>query len=139
MILSGEANAEDRVTLHFDAGAIDRTLQLTYQPLSVDQVPTAGPGRQIQRAFRLQTYDHTASALSAPFRYPVRLSLHAKEQERATVGNDPARLLLARFDAETDKWLPLVTTYQSSDGTLLIRILQAGLFAIIAQPPPVPG
>ena len=138
-ILTGEADAQDRLTLHIDAGAIDRTLQLTYEPLAIDQVPGAGPSRQIQRAFRLQTYDHTASAVNAPFRYPMRISLHALEREIATAGNDPAWLFLARFDVQRNRWLPLVTTYRVTDATLLVRILQTGLFALIAQPSPVPG
>ena len=96
-------------------------------------------GRQIQRAFRLQAYDQTASVMTVPFQYPVRLSLHVQDRELATTSNDPARLLLARFDTQHNRWLPLVTTYQATDATLMVRILQPGLFALIAQPAPVPG
>ena len=136
-ILSGEADTQDRITLHIDAGAIDRTLQLSYEPLAIDQVSHVESGRQIQRAFRLQAYDQTASVMTVPFQYPVRLSLHVQARELATTSNDPARLLLARFDTQHNRWLPLVTTYQATDATLMVRILQPGLFALIAQPPPV--
>lgn len=138
-ILSGEADAQDRITLRIYAGAMNRTLQFTYDPLAIDQVPQPGFGLQIQRAFRLQAYDHTAVAITPSFKNPVRLSLHAQEQEIAAAGNDPARLLIARYDTQSSRWLPLVTTYQAADATLMVRILQPGLFALIAQPPPVPG
>ena len=136
-ILTGEPSLEDRVAVNIYAGAIDRTIQLTYQPLSVDQVPEAGPSRLIQRAFQLQTYDHTASVLDTAFKYPVRITLHVLDRELAASGNDPARLFLARFDAQHNRWLPLVTTYRSTESTLLIRVLHPGIFAIIAQPAPV--
>ncbi len=138
-ILSGEPDAHDRIILDVYAGTIDRTLQLTYEPLAIDQVPKAITGHRIQRAFRLQTYDHTAAAIVPVFRHPVRLILHAREQELSAAGNDPARLLVARFDAQRNVWLPLITTFQPADATLMVRILQPGLFALITQQPPVPG
>ena len=136
-ILTGEPSLEGRIAINIDAGAIDRTIQLTYQPLSVDQVPNAGPSRPIQRAFQLQTYDHTASVLDTAFKYPVRITLHVNDREVAASGDDPARLFLARFDAQNNRWLPLVTTYRSTESTLLVRVLRPGIFAVIAQPAPV--
>ncbi len=138
VIATGESDEERRITMYVDAGAIDRTLQFTYEPLSADQWPAASLSWQIQRAFRLQTYDHTASVVDRAFKYPVRITLNVSEQELAAAGGDPARLYVAQFDSQQARWIPLVTTYSSINGTLLVRILQSGLFALIAQPSPLP-
>ncbi|MDO8750650.1 MAG: hypothetical protein Q7K03_05850 [Dehalococcoidia bacterium] len=138
IFVTGEGDAQERVTLYVDAGAIDRTLQFTYEPLLSGQVPAVDRSRHIQRAFRLQTYDTAGTVLNRSFRYPLRITLTLSEEEMAVAGNDPARHYLAWYDPQRKLWLPLVTTYRSIDTTLLVRILQPGLFALIAEPPPVP-
>jgi hypothetical protein len=136
LIATVEQDPADRVTIHIDAGAIDRTVQLTYEPMGLGLVPVVGPGKRIQRAFRIQTYDHTGTPVDLSFRFPVRIVISAWDSERAAVSDDPARLLLAWFDPTRDRWLPLVTTFRPADGTLLARVLEPGLFAVIALPGP---
>ena len=137
LIATIEPDAADRVTLHFDAGSIDRTIQLTYEPLRLGLVPVSGPGAQIQRAFRIQIYDHTGAPLDLSFRFPVRIVVGYRDSDRAYVSGDPARLLLARYDPVREWWQPLVTTLRPADGTLLARVLEPGLFAVIALPDPI--
>ena len=137
-IVTGEANTENRVTLHIDAGAIDKTLQLTYEPINVDMVPSPGSRHQIQRAFRIETYTHSGLITEEIFPYPIRLTLRIHDQNIATVGSDPSRILLARFNPQRNEWVHLVTTYQPKDSRILVRILRTGLFALIAHHSPVP-
>ncbi len=134
---TAEGDAQERITVYVDAGAIDRTLQFTYEPLLAGQVPSVDRSRHIQRAFRLQTYDTTGTVVESVFRYPLRITLTLSEEEMAAAGNDPARDYLAWYDPERKSWRPLVTTYRFTDSTLLVRILQPGLFALIAEPSPV--
>ena len=137
-IISGETDVEDRITLEFEAGATYRTLQLSYEPIPVGAVPPAVPGHAIQRAFRIAMFDHNNAPVAAEFACPVRLELHARHHEQQAVGNELARLLLARLDDHGTSWLPLVTVFDPKDGTVMARIVRPGLFALIAFPPPVP-
>ena len=138
-IVTGETDPQSRVTLRFDAGTIDQTVQLTYQPLRIDQTQPAPPGSQIRRAFRVRLFDHKAIPMDTSFRYPVRLILSPHESDLTAASDDPARLLMARFDPDGNRWQRLVTTYQSASNTLSAQILRPGLFALVAQPPPVSG
>jgi len=137
IIVTGETG-EEQITLYVDAGAIDRTLQFTYEPLLAAQAPAVDRLRTVQRAFRFQTYDHKGSVVEPVFKYPLRIVLTLSQEEMAVANNDPARHYLAWFDPQHNRWLPLVTTYNSIDSTLLVRVLHSGLFALIAEPPPVP-
>ena len=138
IFVTGEGDAQERITVYVDAGAIDRTLQFTYEPLLSGQAPAVDRLRHVQRAFRLQTYDSKGSVVERAFRYPLRIALTLSQEEMAAAGNDPARHYLAWYDPQQKRWLPLVTTYRSTDSTLLVRILQPGLFALVAEPSPVP-
>ncbi len=136
-VLSGESDPLDRISLAFDAGTLESTVQLTYELLPLEEVPSPGPGKLLLKTFRVQMYDHTGVTINPTFRYPVRLTLKGGPQGMAAAGNDPARLLVARFDTQHGRWLPLVTNYVAETDTLLVRILQPGLFGVIAQPSPV--
>ena len=137
-VFSGEADPEARITLEIEAGAINRTIQLRYQPLVAGAQPLVGPGRSVQRVFQIETFDHTGAPLALEFARPVRLRLRAAPDELAAAGNEPFRLLLARLDPESGTWLALVTVFDPRDNTLMTRIVRPGVFALIAQPPPVP-
>ena len=137
IVFTGEADPLDRVTMQIDAGAIEQTVQLTYQPLTFSEIPAAPPGNQIQRAFRIQLFDHKAVPASTSFRHPVQLIISPGPSQLAAAGHDPARLLLARFDPDTNRWQRLVTNFRSDDGSILVRILDPGLFALISLPSPV--
>lgn len=135
-IVTGETSEYEKVTLQIDAGALDQTLQLTYEPVAPGKVPQTGPARQARRAFWIRTYDYAGSAVTPTFRYPVRLILTVSADELAASGNDPARLLLAWFDPAGNRWLPLVATYRVADNSLLVRVLHPGLFVLMTEPSP---
>ena len=137
-IVSGESDPQDRTTIEFEVGTINRTLQLRYQPLPVGKVPPVSPGRSIQRAFKFEMFDHAGAPVTVEFARPVRLKLQAQYDERQAGANEPARLLLARLDSQTNTWLSLVTIFDLNNDTIMARIIQPGVFALIAQPPPVP-
>ena len=137
-ILTGESDPRDQIALEFEVGAINRTLQLSYQPLPIGQVPLVDQRRSIQRVFQIEMFDQTGAPVAVEFARPVRLRLQAQQQERLAGASEPARLLLARLDSRTNTWLPLVTVLDLSNDTIITRIIQPGIFALIAQPPPVP-
>ena len=137
IVVTGEPSPLDRVTMQIDAGAIDQTVQLTYQPLTFSEFPTAPQGSRIQRAFRIQLFDQAAVSASMSFKYPVQLILSPSQSQMAVAGHDPSRLLLARFDDDSNRWQRLVTNFHTGDNAILVRILNPGLFALIALPPPV--
>ncbi len=134
---TGESDPQDRVTLEFDAGALLRTAQLTYQPLPVGLAPAPPTGRRLLRAFQLSLYDPKGAPITPTFKFPVRMSLHPRPQDVAAAGNNPARLLLARYDDQAQHWQPLVTTSSHAGDTIMARILQPGLYALIAIPAPL--
>lgn len=136
-LVAGGPSPEQQVTFEIPAGSMDRTLQFTYEPLVLGEAPQAPSDLRLQRVFRLLTFDHTARPASIQFRRPVRLLLRPTMDELQAAGNDPARLLLAWFDPERNRWLPLVTTFDATQDTVMARILKPGLLALAAVPPPL--
>lgn len=138
-IVTGESDPQDRATIEFEVGTINRTIQLRYQPLPIGQVPPVSPGRSVQRAFQFEIFDHAGAPVPVEFARPVRLKLQAQQDERLAGAAEPARLLLARLDSQTNTWLSLVTIFDFNNDTIMARVIQPGIFALIAQPPPVSG
>ncbi|MBI4311753.1 MAG: hypothetical protein HY681_08215 [Chloroflexi bacterium] len=137
IVESGESNPQARVTLEFVSGALVRTVQLTYQPVAVGLAPAPVAGQRVLRAFQVTLYDAKGAAVTPTFRIPVPMSLHPSAAEKAAAGGDESRLLIARYDPDAKRWLPLLTRYDSARNTLYTPIMQPGLFAVIAIPAPV--
>lgn len=136
-VISGEPDPQDRIALEFDAGALVRTVQLTYEPVSPGAAPRPVSGQRVVRAFRLRLYDTKGAPSTLAFKLPVRMVLRPKPEELLASGNDAARLLVARYEEGRGRWLPLVTNYDPGSGTLLARIFQPGLYGLLAVPAPV--
>lgn len=136
-VMSGEPDSGDRITLEFDAGALVRTVQLTYEPVSPFAAPSPVSGQRVVRAFRLRLYDTKGAPSALAFKIPVRMTLRPKPEEVFASGNDAARLLVARYDEGRGRWEPQVTAYDPGRNTLLARIFQPGLYGLLAAPAPV--
>jgi hypothetical protein len=115
---------------------VDRTLQLSFVPVDLDEA-TQPPKHQLLRlAFDLRAFDHNAEEITPVLRRPWVLEIPTRGLTR--LDETPARLLIARYD-EKDGWVPLTTTYHRSRGILQARILRVGLFGVVMEPNVVPG
>ena len=125
-----EAPGHLKVTI--EAGSLDRTIQLTYVPLPVDQAPLPERLQSVVKAFDLLAFDHRGRILHPALRRPWVLEVSIDTLGGAV--SDPGRLIFARF--EQGRWLPLVTYYFRHDNRLLVRVLKTGRFAVLAERPP---
>ncbi len=119
----------DGIRLISEAGSLQRTVQLLYAPVPLDDAPQAGPNQQLLRTFDLSTFDDQASRVSPSLERSWLLEVPLEGLDLGS--NHPTRLLLALYDPETQRWAPLVTSYFSKRGLLLARLLDVGLFAIL--------
>ena len=122
-----------QVRLIIEAGALDRTTQLTYVPLAADAAPQPLPLQKLVKAFDLRSFDHDGREFAPEMRRPWLLSVSVGDLDPTS--GDPSRLVFARF--QDGRWLPLVTSYLRETNVLEVRILSTGRFAIIAEQPPV--
>ena len=122
--------APDGVRIVSDAGSITSTVQLVYEPLSIEGLPPPGPGAALRKVFDLRAFDHQAKRITLNLRRPWVLEVPIDGLTRSF--EEPSRLLLARYD-ESEGWVPLVTTYHRRRGMLETRLLDVGRFAVIME------
>ena len=113
-----------------DAGSVYTTLQIVYADLPVSESPAAGPRQEVRKLFDVRAFDHQGKRITPDLRRPWVLQV-------TTLGltggsEDPGRLLLARHDKDSG-WVPLVTHYYRSLGTLQALILEVGSFAVLYE------
>ena len=128
---SSSFQAPDDVRIVSDAGSIDSTIQLVYEPIPAADAQPPGPHQSLRKAFDLRTFDHQANRITLDLRRPWLLEVPIRGLIQSF--EDPARFLIARYD-EKSGWVPLVTSYYRNQGVLQVRILQVGRFAILAEP-----
>ena len=122
--------APDGVRVISDAGSINSTVQLVYESLAADEAPPAPSGLELRTAFDLRAFDHRAKPITLGLLRPWVLEIPI---QLAKSFEDPDRLLIARY-TEDQGWAPLVTHFHRKRGILQARVLEAGLFAILAEP-----
>ena len=127
---SSSFNASDGVTIVIDAGSIDTTIQLSYEPLPIGAVDPPGSGLELRKVFEIGTFDHRANRVSLTLQRPWVLEVPASGLTESF--EDPSRLLLARYDKD-EGWVPLVTSYYRDPGILQARILKVGRFAVMSE------
>ena len=132
--ISGESSVEEQIKVHIEAGSILRTLQVVYVPVAKGDAPGIGGGREVLRLFELRVLDHKARIIAPQLQRPWKVEIPVPDGASASV--DPTRLLLARYLEDEGSWMPLVTSYFPTRNLLMAKILDAGLFAVITDPPP---
>ena len=120
------------VRLISEAGSLLHTVQVVYAPVSMSDAPSPDRHQILLRTFDLFAYDHQAKLVSPPLVRPWVLEVRLEELELGQA--HPSQLLLARFDSQSKRWAPLVTSYFPSKGLLMAKILDVGRFAIMAEP-----
>ena len=127
---SSSFQSPDGVTVISDAGSILSTVQLVYEPLSIEDAQSHITGQELRKVFDLRTFDHRANKLDPDLKRPWVLKVPVRGLTEAF--EDPARLLLVRYD-ERDGWVPIVTAYHRNQGVLQALILEVGRFGVIAE------
>ena len=127
---SSSFQSPDGVTVISDAGSILSTVQLVYEPISIEDAQSPISGQELRKVFDLRTFDHRANKLDLDLKRPWLLEVPARGLTEAF--EDPARLLLVRHDAR-DGWVPLVTAYHRNQEILQALILEVGRFGVIAE------
>lgn len=125
-------HSPDSLKVTIEAGSLDRTIQLIYVPVPLDQAVRPDRLQRLLRVFDLKPYDHRGREFQPELRRPWIMEVPVSKLPGPT--GDPSRLLFARF--EGGRWVPLVTSYFRDDNVLVARILETGRFAILAEIPP---
>ena len=86
----------------------------------------------------MSTFDYQGTPVDLEFARPLLVRIQVQESQLREAGGDAANLLVARFDQKTGRWVPLITSVER-DGSLAVRLLHVGLFALIADLPPIAG
>ncbi len=133
---SSSYQASDGVGIVSDAGSIISTIQLVYRPLPIEEGSSPGPRQELRKLFELGAYDDRANPISLDLRRPWVLDVPIRGLLQTF--EDPARLLIARYD-EDRGWVPLVTSYHQNRGILQALVLKVGRFAVLAEPRLISG
>ena len=135
---SSSFRSPEGVLIVSDAGWIDTTVQLVYEPVDLDdsRVRPPGSGQKLRQVFDLRAFDHRANRIDLKLLRPWILEVPVQGLTNAF--EEPDILLLSRYDKD-EGWVPLVTTYFLKRGVLQARVLTTGLFGIIAEPPILSG
>ena len=126
----------DGVRVVSDAGSIQRTIQLLYEPIPVDKAQSPGPRQQLRKVFDLRAFDYRAKETDLELLRPWVLEVLVGGLTEAF--EDPGRLLLARYE-DSKGWVPLITHYHRTRGILQARVLRVGRFAVLAESRVTPG
>ena len=113
-----------------DAGSIYTTLQIVHEDLPVSESPAAGPRQEVRKLFDVRAFDHRGKHITPDLRRAWVLQVTTPGLTEGS--EDPGRLLLARHDKDSG-WVPLVTHYYRSLGTLEALILEVGRFAVLYE------
>ena len=130
---SDTLEAPGRLRITIEAGTLARTIQLTYVPVASESAPEALRWHRLVESFELKSFDHRGQEIDLEVRRPILLE--ASAQALPSPVADASRLIFARFD--DGRWRPLVTTYSRREGKIEVRILEAGLFGVFEEQPPV--
>jgi len=137
-LITSEPDPQERVQIVIEAGTFLETFQMTYEPIAASDAPRPLRGQHLRRAFRIRTFDHRGQETPLEFSRPVKVMVRYQHQDLEAAGGDPGALFMARWDASSDTWVPLVTAVMPQEQAIAIRILSPGLLALIAEPDPVP-
>lgn len=128
---SSTFQSPDGVQIVSDAGSIDTTVQLIYEPVPIVEAQVPDRRQELRKVFDIQIFDHRAKKINLDLRRPWMLEVPVLGLTESF--EDPARLLIARYTERTG-WVPLVTTYYATSGVLQAWVLQVGRFAVLAEP-----
>ena len=130
-VLRETLHAPGHLSLAIEAGSLDRTIQLVFGPLDIDSLPAPEASQRLIKGFDLAFFDTRGQPTTPTIRRP--LVLEVLTDDLSSFGDDPSRLVFARF--EDGRWLPLVTTYFRTEKRLVVRILELGRFAVLVESP----
>ena len=130
--------AHQGIDIVVEAGSLLQTIQLVYSPVDIGKVPTNGKYRHRLKTFDLLAYDYGGEKVSPFLVRPWVLTIRLKDLELSQV--DMSRLMIGRFDVDSEEWVPIITSYYPSDELLVSTILEVGRFAIMSENwMPLPG
>ena len=120
-----------QLRLTIEAGTLDRTLQLTYVPVPVQSLPTTRASQRPVKGFDLTFFNAQGQPIHPTINRPLILEIST--DDLLPFGNDPNRLVFARF--ENGQWLPMLTSYFRTERQLVARLLKPGRFAVLTEQP----
>ena len=123
--------SSDGTHIRVDAGSIDTTVQIVYEPIPLEKAPAGSSRQELIRVFRLSAANHNGDSIHLQILRPLVLEVPA-------IGRDPSRVMLAVYDKDSG-WTPLVTAYHKARGVLQTRLLELGQFAVLGEPTIITG
>ena len=111
--------------------SILQPIQFMYEPMSVEKIPPLNSDVTPIRAFSIATFDHRAN----PF-MPQLIRPWLLEVPVPSGASDPSKLLLFQYQDGSQRWTPLLTTWDKKSNVLATRLLSVGYFAVAIERPP---
>ena len=131
---SEEANIQERIKLHIEAGSTRQAFTLIYEPVTLGITPETKQSLELGRSFRLDAYNYQGKSFKPLIHRPWLLEIPLSPVDNPEP--DSSRLLIARFHSQQGLWRPLITSYYPTRQMLTAQILEPGLFAVVKDNPP---
>ena len=108
--------------LHVYAGSLAETTEITLEEISATNLPALPAFTPLSPTYRLGP---EGTKFSVPVVFAIRLAIPDEL--------DPANLLMARFDAEEERWYALPTVVDVSSGYISALVDHFSIFTVLIQ------
>jgi hypothetical protein len=125
-------NPDQSMTLDISGGFTDEPVQVVMDELSPTQAPEPPPGKKILRALSINVYDMLGNHTSFVAGVPVSLRVAYTDEDLASVGGDPSKLVIMRYVPDRG-WITLSTTVDPVNKVLIAQLTTFSTFALGAE------
>ena len=105
-------SADSEVKVDLSVGSVSSEVQVWYQPLPIDRVPSMPAGFAVtSRVFDLSAIQGQGAATGeVTFLKPVTLTIRLSAQDAWDADGVKANVVIQRYDDGAGQWMPLPTT-----------------------------
>jgi PKD repeat protein len=125
--------ADGRMAATFPAEAYSGDATLTILEVSASAAPKAPEGYKIGTScFTMEAKDARGKAVTSLSR-PATITLKYSDEDLAAAGGDPGNLVLAYYNAATDKWTLTEAAFNGTNKTMSTTATQFNTWAILVK------
>ena len=132
---------DSEVEVDLSVGSVSSEVQVWYQPLPIDRVPSMPAGFTVtSRVFDLSaTQAQGAATGEVTFLKPVTLTIRLSAQDAWDADGVTANVVIQRYDESAGQWVPLPTTVDFRASIAQAWVDNPSIFALtIKKPVPAP-
>jgi|GEM_PF-1747612 len=120
---------DQSTTLDISGGFTDESVQVVMDVISPALAPEPPPGTKILRALSINVYDMLGNHTTLVAGVPVSLRVAYTDEDLASVGGDPSKLVIMRYVADSG-WVTLSTTVDPVNRVLIAQLTTFSIFAV---------